>query len=325
MNEHVLITGGAGFIGGYLTRHLIEHNYQVSVVDLEDNHSVNGHSFVGNLLDTSFFEAVLVQLDSAGNPVDRVIHLAAQVGREFGEDDIRHTIRENAEMTAVVAKACANHEIPLVYTSTSEIYGDWGEQICMEDGEWRLPHNLYGLTKRWGEEVAKLYWPWGLIIWRPSMPYGPGAPPGRGRRAMDNFVWHAQHGREITVHKGSERSWCYIDDTVRAMRMTIEKAQQDRFMSDIQSHMPKAYNIGRDDDPISMLDLAHKICEKVGADKSLIKVVEPPVMQTTVKRLSTEKIRVLGWRPEVELDEGLDHLIEWISDFDADGKHRSLA
>ena len=226
MNEHVLITGGAGFIGGYLTNHLIDHGYQVSIVDLGENHSINGFGFVGDLLGKGYFESILVQLESSGNPVNRVIHLAAQVGREFGEDDIRHTIRENAEMTAVVAKACAKHDIPMVYTSTSEVYGDQGVANVDEDGPFTLPHNLYGLSKRWGEEIAELYNPWGLVIWRPSMPYGPGAPPGRGRRAMDNFVWHAQHGREITVHANSERSWCFIGDTVRAMRMTIEEAWQ---------------------------------------------------------------------------------------------------
>src|SRR5262249_5146543 len=97
---------------------------------------------------------------------DVVVHLAAQVGRLFGEDDLLHTIRSNALMTALVARSCAAEGIPLMYTSTSEIYGDLGTlTTAREDGDslsgrlpdWRVPHNLYGLSKRWGEEVAATY------------------------------------------------------------------------------------------------------------------------------------------------------------------------
>jgi nucleoside-diphosphate-sugar epimerase len=271
--EHVLVTGGAGFIGTALINHLNHHGY----------------------------------------PLDRVIHLAAQVGRMFGEQDLRYTVRENAEMTATLAAFTGRLKIPLVYTSTSEIYGNQGDVTCQEDkGPFGLPHNFYGLSKRWGEEVSRLYNSRDLIIWRPSMPYGPGAPPGRGRRAMDNMLWQAHHGKKIPVHRGAERSWCWIGDTVEAMRMTIEAKRRD--------HEPAVYNIGRDDDPRSMLEIAEKACAITGADFELIELVDPPNRQTVVKRLSTEKIRALGWSPKVELDEGMAMLSNWVALFDEEGR-----
>ena len=62
-------------------------------------------------------------------------------------------------MTTLIASACGERGVPVLYTSTSEIYGDWGEAICFDDRHQRLrlPHNLYGLSKRWGEEVLALY------------------------------------------------------------------------------------------------------------------------------------------------------------------------
>ena len=312
MPEHVLITGGAGFIGTALINHLNTCGYVTSSIDHRPQPAVTGHNFIRDLLEPRMFEEALSWLHQ-GSGVARVIHLAAQVGRLFGEDDLRHTQRSNAEMTTIVASVTGRMGIPLAYTSTSEVYGDQGEQICHEDGPMYLPHNLYGLTKRWGEEVARLYNPEGLVLWRLSMPYGPGAPPGRGRRAMDNMLWQARHGMEIPVHRGAERSWCWVGDTVNAMRMTIEAAGPGS----------EVYNVGRDDDPRSMLEIAKMACAVTGADDGQIKLIDPPERQTAVKRLATQKIRGLGWQPAVELEEGIRKLDEWISDFDEHGQRRA--
>ena len=237
-----------------------------------------------------------------------MIHLAAQVGREFGEADVRHTVQSNALMTALVAHACGVAKVPVLYASTSEVYGDQGVKVCHEDGLLALPHNLYGLTKRWGEEVLRLYAPEGLRIVRLSMPYGPGAPPGRGRRALDNMLWQAHHRMAIPVHRGAERSWCHISDTVRGIRLVMESGRGE------------IYNVGRDDAAVPMVGCALMACELAGADPDLIEIVEPPAMQTVVKRLDTSCLRSLGWRPEVELLDGMVELLGWVRRFDAQGR-----
>ena len=319
MAEHVLVTGGAGFIGTALVKHLNEHGYITSTFDHHPQRAATGKIIVRDLLTPSCFEIELDKLHQEKR-VDRVIHLAAQVGRLFGEDDLRHAVRSNAEMTTVIAKHCGELKIPMVYTSTSEVYGDQGHKTCHEDGRMELPHNLYGLSKRWGEETCKLYNPWNLVIWRPSMPYGPGAPPGRGRRALDNMLWQAHHRLPIIVHRNAERSWCWIGDIVEAMRLTIEERQLDGFSSDVGTHMPKAYNIGRDDDPRSMMDIAIMACDIAGAPLSLIQEIDPPGKQTVVKKLSTEKIRQLGWEPTVDLHEGMIWVYKWVKQFDIEGR-----
>ena len=295
----VLVTGGLGFIGSNLTAELQDRGHEVGVVDRR-----MGANYERDLR----YESLSGVLRAFAP--EYVVHLAAQVGRLFGEDDVRESVRSNAEITTAVALDCAEFGIPLAYASTSEIYGDQAECLCVEDGPKTLPHNIYGLSKRWGEEACQLYTVDPLIC-RLSMPYGPGAPPGRGRRALDTFLWQAHYRKPITVHKGAERSWCWIGDTVTGMAHLIENGYSG------------AWNIGRDDCPVAMVDLAKMCCDLAGAPHSLIQLVDPPMRQTAIKRLATGKLRGLGWHPTVELEQGLVAVYEWIRNFDEEGKWKS--
>lgn len=289
----IAITGASGFIGSWLKTELENNGYDVYGTDINSDNI--------NLLEPGAFRDWIDTIQP-----DVCYHLAAQVGRIFGEQDVVHTVRHNAEMTTIIAKYCGEKGIRLAYVSTSEIYGDQGENDCEEYGELKLPHNLYGVTKYWGEQAAQLFAPNNLVIARLSMPYGPGVPPGKGRRAMDTMLWQAYHGLPITVHAGAERSWCWVGDTVKALRMIIEQPESGIF------------NVGRDNDPRTMLEIAEKSCKLAGASNDLIQIVPAPGMQTIVKRLTTERIRKLGWVPTVELEEGMEQVFEWIKRFDVD-------
>jgi len=236
-----------------------------------------------------------------------VVHLAAKPGL-FGEDDVMHTVRDNAGMTGVLAQVAGEMGVRVVYASTSEIYGDNGQAICREiEGPWSRPHNIHGLSKLWGEEVCKLYAPKGFTPLRFSMPYGPGLPAGRGRATIINMLWQAKHGMPITVHAGAERSWCWIGDIVRAARAAIENGDG-------------PYNVGRDDNGVDMLVVAELACEITGSDRRLIEMVDVPAGQTVVKRLSTARIRQLGWKPVVELEDGMRRTFDtWVDHLDAEG------
>ena len=293
----VLVTGGAGFIGAHIVTDLRARGHTVESVDRKD------HPERDLLTPGVFAEEVRSFVP------DVVIHLAAQVGRLFGEDDVRNSVRANAEVTSTVARVCADYGTRLMYASTSEVYGDQGEVVCDETlGPFGLPHNIYGLTKRWGEDVCNLYMPADrLTIMRFSMPYGPGVVPGRGRAALPNILWQAHTRQPIPIHKGAERSWCWIGDTVHAVTLLLE------------GEHPGAWNIGRDDDPRRLRDLAEAACGMTGAPLSLIEDVDPPKAQTVVKRLGTTKLMNLGWKPTVEVDEGMGRVLEWVSRFDAEG------
>jgi nucleoside-diphosphate-sugar epimerase len=295
-----LVTGADGFVGRNLLADLRAAGWDAIGVDRAD----------GDLT----LPGVAERLVREYRP-ELVLHLAAQVGRIFGEDDIAHSITTNALATAFLARAAAAHGARMAYVSTSEVYGDQGEHDCVEDGPLTLPHNVYGLSKYWGEQAAQLYCPEGLQILRLSMPYGPGVVPGRGRAALLNILWQANTGQTIPVHRGAERSWCWVGDTTRGIRLALERGEHARTAVESAAGIG-VYNVGRDD---AVLDVARIACRMVGASEDLIDVVEPPKAQTVVKRLSTDKLRALGWQPEVDLEQGMELMLEWVRQFDRDG------
>jgi UDP-glucose 4-epimerase len=292
-----IVTGGAGFLGSHLCFELEQHGHDVVVLDLK----------ISRFHDLRFPELVDSLFDEHED-ADLCVHLAAKVGRLFGEDDPMETVTDNVGMTALVAQACGTRGIRLAYASTSEIYGDNGNNVCDEEtGPFSLPHNLYGISKGFGEDVCNHYAKTGLLIFRFSMPYGPGLPAGRGRAAIINMLHQALHGKRIPVHKNAERSWCYITDTVKATRLALEQSEAGVF------------NIGRDDNPTSMFEVARIACRLTGANSSRIELIEPPRNQTVVKRLSTDRIRALGWEPEVGLEDGMKRTLEWVQTLDNEG------
>lgn len=290
----VIVTGGAGFIGRHLSSFLCAYTDPV-IVDLK----------LGRDHDLRFSDNVNRIFD-AHRDASLCIHLAAKVGRLFGEDDPMETITDNVGMTSLVAQACGERGIRMAYASTSEVYGDNGERSCDEMfGPFTLPHNVYGISKHFGEDICRHYAPDELTILRLSMPYGPGLPAGRGRAAIINMLHQALHEKPIPVHEGAERSWCYIGDTVRAISMAISATG--------------TFNVGRDDAAVPMLRVAELACELTGASKGLIEIVPAPPMQTVVKRLSTDRIRALGWRPVIDLEKGMKITLGWVKQLDANG------
>lgn len=294
------VTGAAGFVASWLIPELRNSGHDVVGCDLEpgplahDRFDVSEPGKIRDWIGTY--------------DLDAVCHLAAQVGRAFGEDDLVRTVRQNAIGTTLLGQAAGELGVRVLYTSTSEIYGDHGNDDVHEDSPWSLPGNLYGLSKRWGEESLALYAPAGLTICRLSMPYGPGSPPGRGRRALDTMLWQAHHRMPMTVHKGAERSWCWAGDTASGIRLALEQP------------VGGTYNIGRDDDPVSMMEIAERACELAGAPLTLINEVEPPPNQILVKRLSTARIRAMGWEPTVDLEYGIRAVYRHVRRYDRDGR-----
>jgi nucleoside-diphosphate-sugar epimerase len=293
----VILTGGSGFLGSHIGFALEQAGHEVIVLDLQ----------LSQWHDLRVPELVAKHFRDHKD-ADLCVHLAAKVGRLFGEDDPQETIADNVGMTALVARACGQFDIRLAYASTSEIYGDNADAVCdEEEGPFSLPHNLYGISKGFGEHVCQHYAPDGLIIFRFSMPFGPGLPAGRGRAAIINMLHQALHRQPILVHRGAERSWCYVADTVRGVLAVIDSGKDG------------AWNVGRDDNPTSMLEVAHIACDLTDADDALIEEIDPPAMQTVVKRLSTERLRSLGWEPEVSLEEGMGRTLEWVESLTSEG------
>ena len=255
---------------------------------------------------------------------DAVIHLAALYGRVWGEQDLAETVRDNAGLTAALARDCAARGIRLMYVSSSEVYGASADRGPVDDTSPLEPRNMYGLSKKWGEEAARLYCPDGLMTARLNMPYGPPAAdllPGEvpetsgrvgplGYNALHTMTWQASHGMPLTVHKGTERCFTWIGDTVRGMAVILE------------SGLSGTWNVCRDDDQVPMAELARRIVTAAGSGSRIIEQ-DPPQGVTPRKDLSATMLLLLTWKPETELAEGIRRCLDHFGRYDETGAWRS--
>jgi nucleoside-diphosphate-sugar epimerase len=277
----VLVTGASGFVGRALVEELRhgERAYDVHPFERRD----------GDLAEEGVAERALAE----ARP-DVVVHSAARIGVVRCEEEPLLALRSNVLSTLHIAHACTARRARLAYVSTADVYGT--AAVADEDRP-PAPESLYALTKFWGEQAAQLYAPGGLVVLRLSNPYGPGLEPGQGKGALPTMLRQAERGERIPAFTGEARTWCWIGDVARAVRLVLESGEGGIF------------NVGSDADPVTLVDAARIACSVTGASPELIDEVEPPPGRVTPS-ISVERLRGLGWRPEIGLEDGLRLLLE---------------
>lgn len=297
----ILITGGLGVIGTRLTQVLRDSGYDVKVTD------------VAIRKQPDYLRADVTRYEELAEvfrkwPIEHVFHLAGEVGRENGEQFPRRCVDINVSGTLNLIQLCLEYGARMYFASTSEIYGDHGSELIVEEMEERevlRPTNCYGWSKLQAEHYLRHFSNTsGLTAasMRFFMCYGPGERPDPYRSAMTNFIDSVRHDRPITVHRGTSRSWCYIDDIVAGCQALMERW-------DGRSY--EAFNIGRHD-PQPTTDVAELICSMLGKPTGLIELADPGPLVTPVKNASFAKAeRLLGYLAQVDLSDGIRRTIEW--------------
>ena len=277
----VLVTGASGFVGRALHDELrhADGAYEVHLLGRAD----------GDLADDGVAETAVAETRP-----DVIVHAAARIGVVRCDEAPKLALRSNVLATTLVARAAAAHGARLSYLSTSDVYGS---AVEADEQTPPAPESFYALTKLWGEQAARLCSPDGLTILRLANPYGPGVEAGQPKGAVPTMLRQADAREPIPVFRGEARTFCWIGDVVRAIRLVLESGEEG------------AFNIGADGQAVSLADVARLACELTGAPPELIEEVEPPPGRV-MTRISTERIRALGWRPEVPLDEGMRLLLE---------------
>lgn len=301
-----VVTGGAGFLGSHLCRALVGRGWEVLAIDSLLTGRVDN---VEDLLDDPAFELKehdVSQFVAVEGHVDAVLHFASPASpRDYLEYPIK-TLKVGSlgtHNTLGLAKATGAR---FLLASTSEVYGD-PEVHPQHEGYWGHvnpvgPRGVYDEAKRFAESMAMAYHRVHGVdvkIVRIFNTFGPCLRPGDGR-VVSNFLVQAIDGKPLTVYGDGKqtRSYCYVDDEVRGILALLE--------SDWTGPM----NIGNPDE-FTVLELAELVLELTGSSSEI--VFEPlPVDDPTRRRpdiaLAT---RVLGWRPEVELREGLARTHDW--------------
>ena len=275
----ILVTGAEGFVGQHLCAELHQAGHTVLPSDIED-HDLAKPNQANRLIMVT-------------RP-DYVVHLAARYGRLLCRDEPHRAVADNTASTTELAAVCAKHGLPVLYASSSEVYGDHGTETIYEDSALKMPTTIYGLSKRWGEEVLRLYLPPDdLTVVRMNMLYGPGQLGGYGRCSLATFIDSAVRGETFTVHRHTSRSWLYIADAVRALRLLIDGQHTGTF------------NLGNPTPPQTMTSVALEVTKLTGVEAT---IEDAPAGQIRHKMYdSTKLLDAILWEPRIGIEAGVAH------------------
>jgi dTDP-glucose 4,6-dehydratase len=303
--RHAVVSGGAGFLGSHLCDFLLGDGYRVICIDNLDTGSLENIEHIRNGSDFRFVQHDLTEPIFLEEPVDVVFHLASPASPI---DYLRlplHTLKVGSYGTHHMLGLAKYKRARFLLASTSEVYGDpqvhpqpetyWGHVNPIG------PRGVYDEAKRYAEALTMAYHrQQGLdtAIVRIFNTYGPRMRPHDGR-AIPNFVRQALDGSNLTVYgDGSQtRSFCYVDDLVRGLVLLAESGE----------HLP--VNIGNPNE-FTLIELAELVIRLSGSSSEIVfealPVDDPQVRQPDISKANA----VLGWEPEIQLEEGLRRLLE---------------
>jgi nucleoside-diphosphate-sugar epimerase len=252
----------------------------------------------------SFVEADVASPPRFGRRFDMIYHLASPASPP---DYLRlpfETLRVGAHGTIAMLELARAMDARFLVTSTSEVYGD-PEITPQSESYWGHvnpvgPRAVYDEAKRFTEAAtmaARRTWGLDIRIARVFNTYGERMRPDDGR-VVSNFITQAIAERPLTVYgDGSQtRSFCYVDDLVRGIMLLMTKGD----------HAPT--NLGNPDE-YRVLDLAHRVKQLTSSPSP---IVHAPLPEDDPKQRRPDITRarsLLGWEPEVRLDDGLRRTI----------------
>lgn len=307
--KRVLVTGGAGFVGSWICDVLVSFNAEV---DCLDNLATGRTENVDHLSGKAGFRLVKGDVCDFKTEVkyDLVLHLASRASPEEYQQHPIETLHANSLGSYNMLELARTHDARILFTSTSETYGD-AEVFPTSENYWGYvnpvgPRSCYDEGKRFGEALFMAYHrEYGLDvrIARIFNTFGPRLrAEGAYGRAVSRFIVQALSNQPITVYgDGSQtRSFCYVLDTVLGLLL----------FSANERASGEVLNIGNPKE-ITILELAHRIKQMAG---SASPITFHPLPEDDPKRRCPDigkAERLLGWKPEVNLKQGLHRTITW--------------
>lgn len=308
----VVVTGGAGLIGSHLCAALLDEGHQVVCVD---SFLTGSRTNLSDLLTQSAFS--LLEADvvdpawTSGIKTDFVYHMASPASPiDYAEHPIETLMVNSTGAKNVLDLASANGAGVLI-ASTSEVYGDPLE-TPQKETYWGNVNSIgtrscYDESKRFSEALAMAYWrtkSTRVSIARIFNTFGPHMRGGDGR-VVPNFILQALSDEPITVYgDGTQtRSFCYVSDLVKALMNFPQRPET----------IGEVTNIGNPHE-MTVLQLAKVIIELTGSSSKI--VYEPLPEDDPMQRRPdiSKAAALLGWKPEVDLREGLRRTIEWFKE-----------
>ena len=305
--KHVLVAGGAGFLGSHLCQRLLQDGWQVSALD---NFSTGRERNIRRFREHSSFnvlsQCVTEPIDNID--VDEIFNLASPAAPPDYQADPIGTVLTNVLGARNMLDLAKRHNAKIFQASTSEVYGDplvhpqpedyWGNvnptgpRACYDEGKRCAESLFFDHARLYGLEIK---------VGRIFNTYGPRMRPEDGR-VVSNFIVQTLKGKPITVYgDGSQtRSFCYVDDLIDAF---VHFIATDR---DVQGPL----NLGNPIE-LSVREVADIVIELVG---SRTKIVHRPLPENDPRQRRpdiTQAVSQLNWSPTVSFRKGLERTIEY--------------
>ncbi len=304
----VVITGGAGFIGSHLSERFLAQGHEVIAVD---NLLTGDRDNIAHLFENSrftFLEQDITNYIYVSGPLDAILHFASPASPvDYLELPIQ-TLKVGSLGTHKALGLAKEKNARILVASTSEVYGDPQIHPQTEDYWGNVnpigPRGVYDEAKRFLEAMTMAYHTHHGVQTRIARIFNTYGPRMRMRdgRVVPNFICQALRGEDMTVYgDGSQtRSFCFVSDLVEGLTRLL------------WSDETQPVNLGN---PAEMT--IERFAERIKAlSKSGSKIVyrELPVDDPKVRQPDISKAkRVLGWEPEVELDQGLESTIAYFA------------
>ncbi len=309
-NKHVLVTGGAGFIGSHLVERLLSDGKSVVVIDdcstgsLENLKAIEANSkltiVVGKISECAELSQIIAGSES-------IFHLAAAVGVELVVNSPMRVIETNLHETEILLKAAAEFRTPVLLASTSEVYGKSQKEAFSEDDDLLIGSPQ---QSRWSYACSKLMDEFlalacakekqlPVIITRLFNTVGP-RQTGRYGMVLPRFIAAAKHGEPLRVFGDGKqtRCFCFVHDTMEAL-VRLQNCPAAR---------GEIFNVGGTEE-VSIAELAKLVIETLRS-KSKIQFVPydeaySPGFEDMMRRKPVvEKLaRTIGFKPATTLRE----------------------
>ncbi len=309
---NILLTGGAGFIGRWVTKRLLHDGHQVWLLDdLSNGRKENIEEFLKHpqfkgLTEGSILNEELLEELFTAHKFDICYHLGASINVQDSIDDPRTTFNNDTIGTFNVMEQCRKHNVKVVFMSTCMVYDRCTDQTGITEQHPIKPASPYAGAKIAAENmVLSYYYAYGLpaVVIRPFNTYGPFQKTGGEGGVVAIFIKNKIAGKDLSIYgEGTQtRDLLYVDDCAR---FVVEAG----YSNQVDGQIVNA-GLGRD---IAINDLALLIA----GDKDRIKHIEHIHPQSEIQKLlcnSGKAKELLGWEPQITLEEGIRRTEEWIS------------